>query len=57
METVWLFAYGSGKPFAFSPDGDTTWFHERRQALGMDDGKRLVVVVRNPSGVRLVLGQ
>lgn len=26
METVWLFECGSGRPFAFSSDGEKTWF-------------------------------
>jgi hypothetical protein len=26
VETIWIFEYGSGKPFAFSTDGDKTWF-------------------------------
>ncbi|HVA86811.1 MAG TPA: hypothetical protein VNF73_10915 [Candidatus Saccharimonadales bacterium] len=25
MATVWLFAYGSGQPVAFSNDGEKTW--------------------------------
>lgn len=24
--TVWLFEYGSGRPFAFSSDGGASWF-------------------------------
>lgn len=26
METVWLFEYTGGRPFAFSSDGERTWF-------------------------------
>ena len=26
METVWLFAYGTGVPVAFSSDGEKSWF-------------------------------
>lgn len=26
METIWLFEYPSGRPFAFSSDGGRCWF-------------------------------
>lgn len=40
METVWLFEYPTGKPFAFSPDGGRTWSTEdgRSWAWASDNG-------------------
>ena len=26
MTTVWLHAFGTGSPFAYSTDGETTWY-------------------------------
>ena len=26
MNTIWLFRYDDGQPFAFSSDGEKTWF-------------------------------
>ena len=40
METAWLFEAGSGKPFAFSTDGEKSWFTQngRPWAWQADNG-------------------
>lgn len=40
MDAVWLYVYGSGQPFAFSNDGEQSWFTSdgRPWAWRSDDG-------------------